>query len=361
MMFGQRLRLARKKAGLSMRALAKCVSPKVSAQAISKYEAGKMMPSSAVLVGLGKSLGVSLDFLMGDQVEALNGVEFRKHSSTSARDRAWAEAIVIEKLEDYLAIEDILELAPPDDPFCELVTDHVENFEAVDALAHDLRKIWKRGIDPIPSMAALLENKGIKVIKADLPVRFDGLSCNVKRSGGKPDAEAVVVSGRTNVERRRFNFAHELARRVIRGTGNPEIRLEKAMNRFASAFLVPTEHLVGEVGENRRGMTYHEIMRLKRLYGIPAAAMLMRLGHAGILPQSVIDYAFRSYARSWRAEEPEPIRDDEGFGSFERPKRFNQLVWRALGEELISPVRAAQLLRLSLSTVEREIRGPLGQ
>ncbi|TIS97731.1 MAG: helix-turn-helix transcriptional regulator, partial [Mesorhizobium sp.] len=85
-MFGQRLRLARKKAGLSMQALADRVSPKVSAQAISKYEADKMMPSSAVLVGLGKALGVSLDFLMGGQVEALRGIEFRKHSGTSAQD-----------------------------------------------------------------------------------------------------------------------------------------------------------------------------------------------------------------------------------------------------------------------------------
>ena len=36
------------------------MDPRVSAQAISKYEAGKMMPSSAVLVGLGKALDVSL-------------------------------------------------------------------------------------------------------------------------------------------------------------------------------------------------------------------------------------------------------------------------------------------------------------
>jgi len=77
-MFGQRLRLARKRAGLSMRELADAMSPKVTAQAISKYEAGKMLPSSAVLVGLGKALDVSLDFLMSAQVEALdNVVEFR--------------------------------------------------------------------------------------------------------------------------------------------------------------------------------------------------------------------------------------------------------------------------------------------
>ena len=76
-MFGQRLRLARKRAGLSMQALAERVTPNVSAQAISKYEADKMMPSSSVLVGLGKALGVSLDVLLGGQVEALESVEWR--------------------------------------------------------------------------------------------------------------------------------------------------------------------------------------------------------------------------------------------------------------------------------------------
>ena len=357
-MFGQRLRLARKKAGLSMRALADRVSPRISAQAISKYEADKMMPSSAVLVGLGKALGVSLDFLMGGQVEALKGIEFRKHSGTSAQDRAMAELIVTEELEDYLAIEDILELAPPNDPFGDLVTERVESFEAVDGIAYELRRKWALGMDPVPSMAGLLEGKGIKVIEADLPERFDGLACDVQRGGSRPDTEVVVVSSRTSIERKRFNLAHELAHRVIRATGNSEIGLEKAMNRFAGAFLVPAEHLVEEAGAPRHGMTYHELMRLKRLYGVSAAAMLMRLGQVGILPPGAIEYAFRSYARIWRNEEPEPIRDDEGFGAFERPQRFERLVWRALGEQLVSPIRAAQLLRLSLATIEREIRGP---
>ncbi len=356
-MFGQRLRLARKKAGLSMQGLADRTSPKITAQAVSKYEAEKMNPSSLVLVGLSKALGVSLDFLMGGQVETLVGVEFRKHSGTSAKDRAHAEAIVIEKLEDYLAIEDILEIALPSDPFGDLVTDHIEERDDLDKKACALRKLWKLGNDPIPSMSRLLEDKGIKVIEADFAERFDGLACEVERSGDLPNTDVVVVSSRTNVERKRFNLAHELAHRIVRGTGNAAIKLEKAMNRFAGAFLIPTDHLIEEAGQGRSGMTCMELMRLKRLYGVSAAAILMRLGQVGILPQSSIDYAFRTYARKWRSSEPDPIRDDEGFGAFEHPQRFERLVWRALGEELISPVRAAQMLHLSLATVEENIRG----
>ena len=56
-----------------MKALADKVTPKITAQAISKYETGRMMPSSAVLVGLAEALQVSLDFLMSAQVEALDG------------------------------------------------------------------------------------------------------------------------------------------------------------------------------------------------------------------------------------------------------------------------------------------------
>ncbi len=317
-----------------------------------------MMPSASVLVGLSKTLGVSIDFLVAGQVETLKGVEFRKHSGTSARDRARVEVIVTEKVEDYLAIEDILELVPPADSFGDLVADRLESMEHIDDMAKALREKWRLGLDPIPSMSALLEDKGIKVIEADLPDRFDGMACDVKRSDGRPDTAVVVASNRTNIERKRFTLAHELAHRVIRSTGNPDIDLEKAMNRFAGAFLVPGEHLIEEAGAHRHGMTYRELVRLKHLYGISAVAILMRLMQVDILSKPVVEYAFRSYARTWRVEEPEPIRRDEGFGAFERPQRFERLVWRALGEHLIAPVRAAQFLRSPVSAIEQEIRGP---
>ena len=271
-----------------------------------------------------------------------------------------AESIVIEKLEDYLAIEDILDLHLADDPFADLRVDQIADEEAIDAKAWDVRREWKLGIDPIPSMTALLEDKGLKVIEADLPERINGLACHVERAEGAP-TEVIVVSRHTNVERKRFNLAHELAHRIITETGNAALKKEPSMHRFAGAFLIPREHLEEEAGRNRHGMTWIEIMRLKRTYGVSAAAMLVRLGQVGILSKSAVEYAFKTYARSWRREEPEPIGPGEGFAAFEKPQRFERLVWRALGEEMISPVRAAQMLGLPLSVVERDIRGPRDQ
>lgn len=139
-MFGQRLRLARKRAGLSMRALAERMEPKITAR---RY-------------------------------------------------------------------------------------DSVSDVDEIDAKADELRNAWNLGLDPVPSLCALLEEKGIKVIEDDLPERINGLACQVLR-GGKPVADAVLVSSRTNVERKRLTLAHELAQRMIGSAGNPAIRPEPAM------------------------------------------------------------------------------------------------------------------------------------
>ena len=359
-MFGHRLRLARKREGLSMQALAERVSPRITAQAIGKYEAGKMMPSSSVLVGIGKALNVSLDFLFGAQVKTLHNVEWRKSSNASARDRARAEVLVIEKLENHIANEEILGLGRVEDPFSGMRVHRLADERSIDAIAAALRDEWKIGIAPIPSMISLLEEKGLKIIEAELPEGVDGMACQVERANALA-IEAVVVAKRANVERKRFNLAHELAHRIIIATGNSSMKKVRAMNRFAGAFLVPREHLAKQAGEIRRSVARVEIMRLKRYYGVSAAAMLMRLGQAGILSEAAVQYAFKTYARNWRREEPEPIDRTEGYSAFERPRRFEQLVWRAIGERLISPARAAQLLGRPLRIVEDEIRGPRDQ
>ncbi len=54
--FAKRLRQARIKEKLSMDALCEKVKGVVSKQAISKYEAAKMMPSSSVLIALSEAL-----------------------------------------------------------------------------------------------------------------------------------------------------------------------------------------------------------------------------------------------------------------------------------------------------------------
>jgi Zn-dependent peptidase ImmA (M78 family)/transcriptional regulator with XRE-family HTH domain len=355
-MFGERLRLARKRAGLSLRDLADRMDGDVSAQAISKYESGKMYPSSSVLVALGKALDVSLDFLMSDQVVELSGVEFRQHSGASAGERARAEAAVIDEVERHLALDEILGLGD-DKNMLPLTRKDVGSFEEVEKLADALRKDWCLGNDPIPSMTGLLEDKGVKVITVDIPKKVSGFTGMVRRKG-KGDLPVIVVSTQFTIERRRFTLAHELAHRIIGGV-EANLNLEKAMHRFAAAFLIPADHLRAEVRGARDTLPpYSEIVRLKHLYGVAAAAILMRLKDIGVLSDATVSYAFQSYARAWRTAEPIPLEAKGPFGQLERPTRFERSVYWALADRLISLPRAADLLRRPASQVELAMRGP---
>src|ERR1700722_17179888 len=224
MAFGTRLKLARLRADLSLAGLADRLDNQVSAQAINKYEAGKMMPSSGVLVNLAKALDVSLDFLMGGQVIELDGVEFRKRANTSEKEKALVQAEVIDHVERYLAIEEILDLPDERSAMEKIKPIIVNSPDEAEEAADRLRKDWEIGSDPIPSMTALLEERDVRVIEIDLPDKFSGVTCWAKRGNQRPDVPVVVVNGNFNVERGRFTRAHELAHAVIKDSkdGKPE-------------------------------------------------------------------------------------------------------------------------------------------
>jgi Zn-dependent peptidase ImmA (M78 family)/transcriptional regulator with XRE-family HTH domain len=357
-MIGQRIKLARKKAGLSLRGLADALGGKVSAQAIGKYERDEMTPSSGVLIALCKALGVSLSYLMDTQGVELTGVDFRTKANTSAKDRAHVETEVIEWIERYLQIERVLELnsAEWEIPFhqpCKL-----ERIEEAEALADRVRDQWKLGRDPIPNMTELLEEKGLKVLIEELPARVSGFTCLVRRSGNQSDLPVVVVNRKFTLERRRMTLAHELAHRIIDPAAFSEREEEKAATYFAGAFLMPREHLESEAGKHRNRLGYKELMDLKRIYRVSGAALLVRLRDIGVISDSTMIYAFQTVAVKWRTQEPEELENENDRGQRERPRRFERLCYRALAEGLISLTKAAELLRCPIDEVEAGLKGP---
>lgn len=357
-MFPDRLRLARSRAGFSLRDLSAAIGGEVSAQAIGKYENGEMMPSVRVLTLLSKSLGVSLDFLMRSQVSALEGVEFRDSKNTGIKQRSQIEAIVIEEVERYLMIEDILDIDDEGPDLGDLVDRHVERLADADEFANELRSRWKLGCDSLPNITGLLEDKGFKIVEADLPERVDGLTCLVRRTDGRAALPVIVVKRDAPLERRRFTLCHELAHRVV-ATVAPGLDKEKVMHRFSGAFLMPQDHLWLEAGGRpRRGFARAELIRMKHIYGVSAVALLMRLVAIEVLSDSGLSFAFQTYARGWRTAEPSPISPQPGLWGAERPERFMMLVYQAAAEHMISVPRAAQLLRKSLGDVELAMKGP---
>ena len=89
------------------------------------------MPRSGTLLALAKTLDVSLDYLMGTWIHTLDRVKFRQKLGTSVKDRARVEAAVIEHVERYLTIEEILNLDSAEwhRPFAKVRLAQVEDAE----------------------------------------------------------------------------------------------------------------------------------------------------------------------------------------------------------------------------------------
>lgn len=351
-MIGQRLRLARTGIGLSLRALEERIGNLVSAQAIGKYEREEMMPGSRVLIALAEALGVSESYLVGQSDIQLEDVACRKKALTSRQEAARVEAVVLDHLERYLAIEELLHVAsvdwdePAEAPF--------PVYELADAerAAQALRAHWELGLDPIPSLTEFLEERGIKVLLLALPPTVSGLTCWVRRKDRRR-VPAIVVNTHDTGERQRFTLAHEVGH-MIQDVGG-RVEAEKVAHRFAGAFLMPAEVLWAEIGKHRSALSLGELFALKRRFSVSVQAITYRCKDLHILSEATAGRLFQEFARrGWRSPpypEPDPVREPA-------PQRFKRLCFRALAEGALSEAKAAELLGLSVRQLTRDMDEP---
>ncbi|MEX2263182.1 MAG: ImmA/IrrE family metallo-endopeptidase [Bryobacteraceae bacterium] len=352
-MIGKRLKLARAAAGLPLRDLADRIENRVSAQQIGKYERDEDVPGSGMLIALSHALGVSLDYLAGDQEMVLEEIEFRKKQITSKKEEAQIQAQALHLIERYLMVEEILGLPsaewdrPREAPF------PVRQIADADSAAQYLREHWNLGIDPIPNLVELLEERGIKVLVVDSQENIDGLAARVRRSRGEP-VPIIVIRRGVHGERQRFNLAHELGHMVVDVQGDDKFR-EKAAHRFAGAFLMPAEALWSSVGKHRSSIGWSELFALKRLFGASIQAITYRCSDLGIFPPSLSQRLFREFSRlGFRSApnyEPEHLAE-------EKPGRFDRLCYRALAEGAISEPKTAELLNITVRELNRRMEEP---
>ena len=124
---------------------------------------------------------MSEEYLLGDQDMVFEEVDFRKKKLTSAKEEAQIEAQVLYLLERYLTVEEVLDLPsvewdkPREEPF-----PVINELAEADRAARSLRIHWGLGLDPIPNLVELLEERGIKVLSAESP-NIDGLTARVSR------------------------------------------------------------------------------------------------------------------------------------------------------------------------------------
>ena len=352
MVIGSRLKLARSAAGLSLRALAGRIGGRVTAQAIGKYERHESMPGSGVLIALAEALGVSVEYLTSDRDLVLEAVEFRKKAITRKREEVFVQARVIDLLERYLAVEQLLSLPsvewdkPREAPYPVVV-----DLSEVEQAAISLRTHWDLGRKPILSVVELLEECGIKVLALELS-NIGGLTAYARRRSKAVDA-VIVVNRNDSGERQRFTLTHELGHLVL--TVDSNVDAERAAQRFAGAFLMPADAVRTEVGRRRTSIGWGELFDLKRVFGVSVQAIVYRCRDLGIINDALYRTLFRDIFRfGWRTPpyaEPQPIEP-------EWPTRFERLCSRALAENVISEAKGVELLGVSVSDLRERMEQP---
>lgn len=352
-MIGHRLKLAREAAGLSLRELESAIDRLVSAQAIGKYERDEMMPGSGVLLALCDALQVSPEYLMSARDVELVGVEFRKASDAGMKEEKAVHAQVLDHVERYLRLEELLDLpsatwrVPRGKAFA------VASVEDAEVAADELRSRWNLGLDPIPDLTEFLEEKGIKVIARELPPAVFGSKAWVRRNG-HDDVAVILVNALHTGERQRLTLAHELAHLVMQVDSHvADSDEEKFANRFAGAFLVPGRSLVEKVGEHRNALTLGELVELKRYFRVSLQVLVVRCAQLQVISRA-------EYQRAWAmlkghgylaAPWPEPVPIDA-----EKPRRLERLCFRAVAEGAISEPKAAEILQISVRALDRRLQ-----
>lgn len=339
-LFADRFRSARVLNGMSLQDLADKLNNKITRQALHKYEKGEVVPDSEMINHLCDALNVRPDFFFREHKVELGDIEFRKLKSLPAKEEYRIIEEVKDKLSRYLELEGILNIQTQ---FVNPLGDigEIHSFEQVETAANKLREKWKLGKDPIFNSIELLEDNHIKVVEVKGGDRFDGMQTWVNE---KFPVIAINIEKVKSSDRIRFTILHELCHLLLKLKHLSEKQKEKFCHQFAAAMLLPAETAYKELGKKRNKMMIQELGALKKQYGISIQAIVMRAKDLSILSDSYCkQFFFMMNQMGWKVNEPVE------YIGVEKSNRFEQLLFRALGEDLISMSKAAALNNQSLA------------
>ncbi len=340
--FSKRLKSARTLAALSQDQLVEKMGNIVSKNAISKYEKGEMMADGTILLALSKALNVKPDYFFRPFTVEIENVEFRKKQKLSVKKVNAIKQTVTDWVERYIEVEQFLNIESGFlNPIKNMV---ISTIQDIDQAVLMVRAEWKLGLNALPNIIDLLEDKEIKVIEIEAPDEFDGFS------GWADGRIPIIVINKTyNVERKRLTALHELGHLILNlNKATSEKEKERFCFQFAGAMLIPESTFKSEIGDVRSHFSIPELIAVKETYGISIQAIMARAKDLGIISQPQF-IAFRKWISRNRTE--------EGLGNYkgdEHSFRFKQLIYRAAAEEVISLSKAANLSNQKLAEFRKE-------
>ncbi len=336
MLSPSRLRIARKRRGLTLTSLA--AQTDISTRSLSAYENGHQNPSDETLGRLAEVLRVAPSFLTGGDLEEipLDAVSFRALSKMTARqrDRALAAGRIAVEVNGW--IEERFALPIPDVP---LLSGHDPEMAA-----EMLRARWGLGVAPIRNMLHLLEAHGVRVYS--LTGENAELDAFALRWHGQP---YVFLNTMKSGERSRFDAAHECGHLVLHGgyrfPHDPQAEAEA--DQFASAFLMPRASVLAH---GLREASVDRILKAKHHWQVSAMALTRRLSDVGLSTEWGYRSACVQLAKmGYRSSEPDGM-----------PRETSQLlakVFAAMREDKQRPSVIAEDLGLTVEDLQSHVFG----
>jgi Zn-dependent peptidase ImmA (M78 family)/transcriptional regulator with XRE-family HTH domain len=337
---GDRLKLARNSRGWTQRQLADAVE-ELSSAAVSQFEKGDARPSPRTLVRLAEELSFPIRFFghaVGTPVVEAQGF-FRSLRSTPQRARTTALAHAELVRNFVLVLERYVRLPPlmiPRDP-----ADPNTDPDDIEAIADSTRETLNVPPGPLNHAARLLEGSGAVVTRlATDDKRIDAFSVPF------PDRPVVVLgSDKDNLERSRFDSAHELGHLVMHDEAACGTRwAEQQAHRFAAAFLMPADEIKGHLPTK---VSWPALAELKVKWKVSMAALLLRAKTLGTIDEVTYVRGMKAMsAQGWRRKEPVDL------GPCEAPALLNRSV-EVAQQEGIGLAHLAGEAALPLDEVER--------
>ena len=339
-MLGNRIQRARKASGLSLRDLGNQIA--LSHAAIKKYEDNVVTPSSDVLIKLARALHVKVEYFFRPERFNLESIHYRKHTDMPERHLQEITAKILDQVERRVELENLFPTAPVQSFSIKNLPKIVNHIDEIEKLAEQVRDQWDLGLDPIPDLIDIFEERGIKVFEIDNEQypKIDGLYAKVN------NMPVVVVGDQSPGDRQRFTLAHELGHLLLDCRLGDSLDIESCCNRFAGAFLLPKQSLINVLGIHRNSIEPRELSLLKQEFGISMTSTLHRAEETGIISNNIYRQIRGEFDdRGWSKKEP----------GEQYPKEiahiFEQMIFHALAEQYIGESKAAELMNMPLESL----------
>ena len=326
--FANRLKRARKMKGFTLDDLSYQTQNNVSKNEILKYESGMYMADSTNLIYLSKALNQPVDYFFREI--KCNSIHFRKKLNISEQ----IKEKILDYIERYLEIEEIVgnQITLND----ELKIKNVSNEYQVKYKAKSLRRKWDLGSDGIVSVINMLEERGIKVIEIDGCDDFDGTGIIIN-----DNIFCIVLNTQLLSEKKRFIALFELAYFIFEFNNNilPD-KKDMLCRIFASEMLIPDDIFQQALGNKRVNISYYELCSLQEHYGISCDELMYKASICGIIDECI----YKNYCVQKDVNLDIRNKLERSFFIYDKPNRFQKLVYLALCKNLISISKAAVLL-----------------